>query len=52
MDNENLNYNEVKRLQRILDTKHQIHGKGNFPTIEVEPRSLIQVKLSSYNFGQ
>merc|ERR1712227_1037377 len=22
--------------------KHQIHGKGNFPTIEVEPRRLIE----------
>jgi len=42
MNNENLNYNEIKRLERILDTKHQIHGKGNFPTIEVEPRNLIQ----------
>ena len=44
MDNENLNFQAIKRLQKILDTKHQIHGKGNFPTIEVEPRRLIEVK--------
>jgi len=39
----NLNYKEVAKLQKILDSKHHIHGKGNFPTIEVEPRTLIQV---------
>jgi hypothetical protein len=42
---EKLNYNEIKRLQGILDHPHPIHGKGNFPTIEVEPRRLIQVKI-------
>ena len=43
MENENLDFQAIKRLQKILDTKHQIHGKGNFPTIEVEPRRLIEV---------
>jgi len=42
----NLNYKEVAKLQKILDSKHHIHGKGNFPTIEVEPRTLIQAVQS------
>ena len=43
MSSTNLRFKEVERLVKILDSKHQIHGKGNFPVIEVEPRTLIQV---------
>jgi len=42
MSSSNLRFKEVERLAKILDSKHQIHGKGNFPIIEVEPRTLIQ----------
>lgn len=42
MSSSNLRFKEVERLVKILDSKHQIHGKGNFPVIEVEPRTLIQ----------
>jgi hypothetical protein len=37
-----LEYAEIERLRSVLDCQHQIHGKGNFPTIEVQPRLLIQ----------
>ena len=43
MSSSSLRFKEVERLAKILDSKHQIHGKGNFPIIEVEPRTLIQV---------
>ena len=49
MSSSNLRFKEVERLAKILDSKHQIHGKGNFPIIEVEPRTLIQVNMF-YNF--
>ena len=38
-----LKFGEIKKLQKILDKSHEIHGKGNFPTIEVEPTALIKV---------
>ena len=38
-----LKFGEIKKLQKILDKSHEIHGKGNFPTIKVEPTSLIKV---------
>ncbi|CAG5110569.1 Oidioi.mRNA.OKI2018_I69.chr2.g4955.t1.cds [Oikopleura dioica] len=37
-----LKFGEIKKLQKILDKSHEIHGKGNFPTIEVEPTALIK----------
>ena len=54
MSSSNLRFKEVERLVKILDSKHQIHGKGNFPVIEVEPRTLIQVgkttDFTTHNF--
>ena len=47
MSSSNLRFKEVERLVKILDSKHQIHGKGNFPVIEVEPRTLIQVSKTT-----
>ena len=38
-----LKFGEIKKLQKILDKSHEIHGKGNFPTITVEPTKLIKV---------
>ncbi|CBY33147.1 unnamed protein product [Oikopleura dioica] len=37
-----LKFGEIKKLQKILDKSHEIHGKGNFPTITVEPTKLIK----------
>ena len=48
MSSTNLRFKEVERLVKILDSKHQIHGKGNFPVIEVEPRTLIQVRTIKF----
>ena len=38
-----LKFGEIKKLQKILDKSHEIHGKGNFPTITVKPTKLIKV---------
>lgn len=42
-----LKFGEIKKLQKILDKSHEIHGKGNFPTITVEPTKLIKVKFEN-----
>ena len=47
MDNESssqvLTFEQVARLDRVLDQVVQIHGRGNFPTLEVHLKELIEV---------
>ena len=42
-----LTYEEVSRLDEVLSTAIQVHGRGNFPTLEVKPATLIRLLLSS-----
>eukprot|EP00112_Aurelia_sp_Birch-Aquarium-sp1_P002489 Seg1276.5 transcript_id=Seg1276.5/GoldUCD/mRNA.D3Y31 product="Terminal nucleotidyltransferase 5A" protein_id=Seg1276.5/GoldUCD/D3Y31 len=42
-----LTYEEVSRLDEVLSTAIQVHGRGNFPTLEVKPANLIRLLLSS-----
>ncbi|XP_065057333.1 terminal nucleotidyltransferase 5A-like [Rhopilema esculentum] len=37
---------EVSRLDEVLGTTILVHGRGNFPTLEVKPKSLIRLLLS------
>ncbi|XP_051881105.1 terminal nucleotidyltransferase 5A [Pristis pectinata] len=41
-----LNWEQVQRLDRILTETIPIHGRGNFPTLEVKPRQIVQVVRS------
>lgn len=41
-----LSFEEVSRLDEVLGTAMLVHGRGNFPTLEVKPKSLIKVLLS------
>lgn len=38
-----LTFEQVSRLDRVLDQVVQIHGRGNFPTLEVHLKELIEV---------
>ncbi|GAB6032553.1 Family with sequence similarity 46, member, variant 2 [Chamberlinius hualienensis] len=38
-----LSYEQVKRLDAVMDLVVPIHGRGNFPTLEVKLRELVQV---------
>lgn len=38
-----LGYEQVNRLHRLMDTEVPIHGRGNFPTLEIKLRDLVQV---------
>ena len=38
-----LSYEQVNRLHRVMETAVPIHGRGNFPTLDVKLRSLVQV---------
>jgi Nucleotidyltransferase len=38
-----LGYEQVNRLHRVMETAVPIHGRGNFPTLDVKLRSLVQV---------
>ena len=40
-----LTFEEVCRLDEVLGTAIQIHGRGNFPTLEVKPNTFIKVLL-------
>eukprot|EP00794_Sanderia_malayensis_P000668 gene668-1336_t len=40
-----LNFEEVSRLDEVLGTAIQIHGRGNFPTLEVKPKMFIKLLL-------
>jgi len=47
-----LSYEQVCRLDRVMDEVVPIHGRGNFPTLEIKLKDLIQVvrqKLETEN---
>jgi hypothetical protein len=47
-----LSYEQVCRLDRVMDEVVPIHGRGNFPTLEIKLKELIQVvrnKLETEN---
>ena len=49
-----LNYEEVHRLDEVLSSVTQVHGRGNFPTLEVIPKDFIRLltkKLNELNFS-
>ncbi|XP_054164124.1 terminal nucleotidyltransferase 5C-like [Oppia nitens] len=47
-----LSYEQVCRLDRVMDEVVPIHGRGNFPTLEIKLKDLVQVvrnKLETEN---
>lgn len=38
-----LTWEQVQRLDQILGEAVPIHGRGNFPTLAVRPRRIVQV---------
>ena len=38
-----LGHEQVNRLHHVMETTVPIHGRGNFPTLDVKLRSLVQV---------
>lgn len=36
-----LTYEEVRRLDELLGSPIQVHGRGNFPTLEIKPREFV-----------
>lgn len=38
-----LSYEQVKKLDFVMDEVMPIHGRGNFPTLEVKLKDLVQV---------
>lgn len=38
-----LSWDQVRRLDSILGEAVPIHGRGNFPTLSVQPRQIVQV---------
>ncbi|XP_076307996.1 terminal nucleotidyltransferase 5C-like isoform X1 [Tachypleus tridentatus] len=38
-----LSYEQVKRLHNIMDEVVPIHGRGNFPTLEIKLKDLVRV---------
>lgn len=41
-----LTFDQVSRLERVLNQVVQVHGRGNFPTLDVHLRSLINTVSS------
>ncbi|XP_066494663.1 terminal nucleotidyltransferase 5B-like [Tiliqua scincoides] len=41
-----LGWEQVQRLNQILEEAVPIHGRGNFPTLAVRPRRIVQVVRS------
>lgn len=41
-----LNWEQVQRLDTILTETIPIHGRGNFPTLEMQPRQIVKVVRS------
>lgn len=39
-----LSWPQVKRLDALLSEPIPIHGRGNFPTLSVQPRQIVQVR--------
>lgn len=44
-----LSWDQVQRLDSILGEAVPIHGRGNFPTLSVQPRQIVQVTSSELN---
>lgn len=42
-----LSWDQVQRLDSILGESVPIHGRGNFPTLSVQPRQIVQVRAPS-----
>jgi len=40
-----LSYEEVSRLDQVLERVIQVNGRGNFPTLEVKPKEFILLLL-------
>jgi len=41
-----LTFEEVSRLDGVLTDVIQVHGRGNFPTIEVQPKRFIKLLIT------
>lgn len=39
-----LSWPQVKRLDALLSEPIPIHGRGNFPTLSLQPRQIVQVR--------
>jgi len=49
-----LSFEEVSRLDEVLTNVIQIHGRGNFPTLEVQPKEFVKrltAKFKQENFS-
>lgn len=44
-----LSFEEVTRLDEVLANVIQIHGRGNFPTLEVKPKEFIKLLTAKLN---
>ncbi len=44
-----LSWDQVRRLDSILGESVPIHGRGNFPTLSVQPRQIVQVGYQRTN---
>ena len=42
-----LRYHDVTKLREVMEMVVPIHGSGNFPTLEIRPSLLIQVRSKS-----
>ena len=38
-----LRHQEIGRLCNVMETVVPIHGRGNFPTLDIKPSRLVQV---------
>ncbi|KAL8220651.1 UNVERIFIED_CONTAM: hypothetical protein K2H54_051512 [Gekko kuhli] len=41
-----LSWQQVQRLDQILEEAVPIHGRGNFPTLSVRPRRIVQHNIA------
>lgn len=41
-----LTFEEVSRLDGVLTDVVQVHGRGNFPTIEVQPKKFVKLLIT------
>nr|XP_004667012.1 terminal nucleotidyltransferase 5D [Jaculus jaculus] len=39
----NLTWDHIVTLDRVLDEVIPVHGKGNFPTLEVKPKDIVHI---------
>lgn len=46
-----LSWPQVKRLDALLKEPIPIHGRGNFPTLSVQPQQIVQVRGPWQNRG-